>query len=201
MNELSRRELLRLVLAAPLAELALGIADVEQAATAAGAALERYRTSGEQYRPRHFDQAQWRTVRILADMVIPRDARSGSATDAGVPEFMDFMLGDRPALQNWMYSGLAWLDSEAVRRFGQSFADCSPNQRRQLLDLIAWPRRAAAELQEGVRFFNNFRNLTASGFWSSKMGIQDLRYMGNTALPSWQGCPPAVLRKLGVRYS
>ncbi|HWP02227.1 MAG TPA: gluconate 2-dehydrogenase subunit 3 family protein, partial [Gemmatimonadaceae bacterium] len=93
MNELSRRELLRLVLAAPLAELALGIADVEQAARAAGAALERYTMGGEQYRPRHFDQAQWRTVRILADMVIPRDARSGSATDAGVPEFMDFMLG------------------------------------------------------------------------------------------------------------
>jgi gluconate 2-dehydrogenase gamma chain len=200
MNNIARRDLLRLLLAAPLSELALGIADIERAVARAEEALAHQRRPGQQYRPRHFDPRQWRTVRILADMVIPRDGRSGSASDAGVPEFMDFMLGDRPALQSWMYSGLAWLDREAVGRFGQPFAECGSSERRQLLDLIAWPQRAPAEVQEGVRFFNNFRNLTASGFWSSKMGLEDLRYMGNQALAAWEGCPPAVLRKLGVSY-
>lgn len=156
------------------------------------------------YAPTFFNAHEWRTVHLLSDYVIPRDERSGSATDAQVPEFMDFMLVDpdtsEPA-RVAMRGGLAWMDAECKDRFGATFADCSDTQRRQLLDLIAWPAKAPPELSAGVAFFDRFRDFTASGFFSSEMGWKDLRYMGNTALPSWEGCPPAALEKLGVSYS
>src|SRR3989454_5867794 len=131
---------------------------------------------------------------------IPRDGRSGSATDAGVPEFMDFVLTDEPGRQTAMRGGLAWLDHECDDRYGKTFVACADAERAAVLDDIAWPKRAKSALAPGVAFFNGFRDLTASGFWSSKMGVQDLRYMGNVVVPEWKGCPDEQLKKLGVRY-
>lgn len=156
------------------------------------------------YTPRFFTAHEWRTVHLLSDYVIPRDERSGSATDAQVPEFMDFMLADSDtsdAARVAMRGGLAWLDLTCKDGFGETFADSSDAERRQLLDVIAWPAKAPPEMSAGVAFFDRFRDLTASGFFSSEMGWKDLRYMGNVALPSWDGCPPAALDKLGVSYS
>ncbi len=150
--------------------------------------------------PKFFTAHEWKTVRVLVDMIIPRDDRSGSATEAGVPEFMDFMMTDRPALKLPMRGGLAWLDNESRRRFGKDFVTATAANRSALLDDIAWPERAAPELSQGVAFFNRFRDLTASGFFSSKMGVQDLRYMGNAVVPVWKGCPEEALAKLGVSY-
>jgi hypothetical protein len=143
------------------------------------------------------------TVRVLVDVIIPRDERSGSATDAKVPEFMDFMMADRdtkPEGRSAMRDGLAWIDRENRRRFSRSFVQSSDRQRAALLDAIAWPARARPEMQPGVIFFNSFRDLTASGFWSSEMGVKDLQYQGNAVVPEWRGCPEAALRKIGVRY-
>ena len=137
---------------------------------------------------------------MLADLVIPPDERSGGATDAGVPEFMDFMMLEREDEQLWMRGGLAWLDAESERRFGRRFTAASDPQRRSLLDDIAWPARAEPRLSQGAAFFTAFRDLTASGFWSSKIGVADLEYQGNTVVPEWSGCPPEALRKLGVTY-
>jgi gluconate 2-dehydrogenase gamma chain len=147
---------------------------------------------------RFFDDGEWRTVRTLVDVVIPRDARSGSATDAGVPEFMDVILTEFPESGKSMREGLVWLDAECRRRFTRGFPDCTEAERKALLDDIAWPKRAAAEMQEGADFFSQFRNLTASGFWSSRMGVEDLHYIGNVFNPGWNGCPPAALEQLGV---
>lgn len=154
------------------------------------------------YQPRFFSPHEWQTVRMLVDLVIPRDGRSGSATDAGVPEFMDFLMvdSDDERRRTAMRGGLAWIDVECRERFGNNFVDCADHERRAMLDLIAWPARASADLSHGVEFFNSFRDLTASGFWSSKMGIADLRYMGNTAVAEWKGCPPEQLERLGVEY-
>jgi gluconate 2-dehydrogenase gamma chain len=152
------------------------------------------------YAPTFFSPHEWETVRVLADLVIPKDERSGSATDAGVPEFMDFMMNDRPDGQIPMRGGLAWLDAECYDRFGKTFLDASPESRTAVLDDIAWPKKARAELSQGVAFFNMFRDLTASGFWSSKIGIADLDYQGNTFVAEWKGCPDPALRKLGVQY-
>ncbi|HSA57726.1 MAG TPA: gluconate 2-dehydrogenase subunit 3 family protein [Gemmatimonadaceae bacterium] len=201
MTDSTRRDFLKYLAAAPLAEFAVTAVDLERVSELTRKTLEELAQRGEQYRPKYFSPDDWRTVRILVDLVIPRDEQSGSATDAGVPEFMDFTLGDRPNMRTWMRSGLAWLDAECVGRFGKPFRECERAQQTAMLDDIAWPRRARPEMQAGVRFFNNFRNFTASGFWSSKMGVEDLQYMGNRPSATWNGCPAPALNKLGVRYS
>jgi hypothetical protein len=177
-----------------------GTSVVERAARAAEEAIGESAASGRAYAPKFFTAHEWKTVRVLADMVIPRDERSGSATEAGVPEFMDFMMTDRPSNQLPMRGGLAWLDAECSKRWKKSFVACSAAERTALIDDIAWPDKAAPELSQGVAFFNRFRDLTASGFFSSKMGVADLRYKGNKVVPVWKGCPDEALAKLGVSY-
>ncbi len=167
----------------------------------AARALADFRRRGQRYQPRFFTAHEWETVRLLVDLIIPADERSGSATEAGVPEFMDFIMTDSPARQTAMRGGLAWLDAECRERFGTpSFAASSETERRAVLEDIAWPAQARPDLSHGVAFFNGFRDLTASGFWSSSIGVEDLRYIGNTAVPDWNGCPEEQLGKLGVRY-
>jgi hypothetical protein len=152
------------------------------------------------FTPQFFTAHEYETVRVLVDFIIPRDERSGSATDAGVPEFMDFLVGDQPARQTAMRGGLAWLDRECQERFDKTFVACAAAEQTTVLDDIAWPQRAKPELSHGVAFFNSFRDLTAAGFFTSKMGIDDLRYMGNTAVRTWNGCPDEACKKLGVSY-
>lgn len=155
----------------------------------------------EPYVPKFFTAGEWRTVRVLVDYIIPRDARSGSATDAKVPEFMDWLLADSEASNNTklaMRGGLAWLNQESRTRFGRTFVAASDAQRRQILDDIAWPAKAPASLSHGVAFFTRMRDFTASGFFSSAMGWKDLQYIGNVSNPGWNGCPPAAMAKLGV---
>ncbi|HEU4629917.1 MAG TPA: gluconate 2-dehydrogenase subunit 3 family protein [Gemmatimonadaceae bacterium] len=202
--DVSRRDLVKLLGMAPLA----GALDWSQVTVERAARMVRalQPVDGEQpaaYKPKFFTPREWRTVRVLADYVIPRDERSGSATDAKAPEWMDFMLSEPETSDNSrlaMRGGLAWLDVECRRRFAQPFVGASDAQRRQVLDDIAWPDRARPEMSYGVAFFNRFRDLTAAAFFSSQMGWQDLQYMGHTFVPEWQGCPPAALQKLGVSY-
>ena len=172
-------------------------------AAAAGSQFVRelLATPAQTYTPQFFTPHEWQTVRVLVDLVIPKDARSGAATDAGVPEFMDFILVAYPENQLWMRGGLAWLDTECHDRFGTDFLGANAAQRTAVLDDISWPDRAPKGLHHGVEFFNQFRDFTASGFWSSQMGVADLQYKGNVYVVNWQGCPPEQLTKLGVRYT
>jgi hypothetical protein len=181
-----------------LAAYALPSADLERARTFVDKAVRLGETGS--FAPSFFTAAEFRTVRILSDMIIPRDERSGNASDAGVPEFMDFWMTDRPTNQQWMRDGLKWLDTESSTRFGKAFVAASQSQRETLLNDIAWPSRAPAAMASGVQFFDRFRDLTSSGFWTSRIGVKDLEYRGNTFVPKWDGCPPAALRKLGVTY-
>lgn len=199
-GEMTRRDAVQMIAALPFAAfLTWPTAEQEKVRRFVDTALKSA-AEGVAYAPRFFTAAEYRTAGILADMIIPRDDRSGSATDAGVPEFMDFMMMDRPNNQKWMRDGLAWLDAQSSTRFGKPFADATVPQREQILNDIAWPARAPAALSAGVGFFNRFRDLTASGFWSSRIGVKDLQYMGNLFVPEWNGCPPAALKKLGVNY-
>jgi gluconate 2-dehydrogenase gamma chain len=200
-KEMNRREAVQLLAALPFAA-ALGIskADHERAWRFVENA-QRLASEGFALAPRFFTPAEFRTVGILADMIIPRDERSGSATDAAVPEFMDFIMMDRPGDQDWMRSGLVWIDAQSHTRFGKPFADATDSQRELILNDIAWPARAPATMAGGVSFFNRFRDLTSSGFWSSRMGVEDLRYIGSTFNPNWDGCPSEALAKLGVTYA
>jgi len=158
---------------------------------------------GQAYTPKFFTRHEWQMVRLLADYVIPRDTRSGSATEAKVPEFMDVLLADKDATEASkisMRGGLAWLDNESRSRFSKTFLNASDAQRRLVLDDIAWPKKARPEVSHGVAFFTRFRDLTASGFFSTALGWQDVQYIGNVFNPNWNGCPPAALNKLGVSY-
>jgi len=193
MTQLTRREALQTV-AATVGALTWTAADVRRAVAAMRAA------PAAPFQPAFFTEPEWQTVRVLVDLILPRDARSGSATDAGVPEFMDFIIQENEGMQTPVRGGLAWLDTECRERFARAFLECDDAERRAVLDDVAWPDTARPELSHGVAFFSRFRDLTASGFWSSEMGTRDLRYMGNTAVAEWTGCPPAQLRRLGVRY-
>lgn len=153
--------------------------------------------------PKFFTAHEWATVRMLVDYVIPRDEHSGSATDAKVPEYMDFLLAEKDANVNNQIAirgGLGWLDTQCQKRFQKTFVASSDVQRRQVLDDIAYPAKAKPGMSYGVTFFNRFRDMTASGFFSSAIGWKDLQYIGNVANPGYDGCPPAALEKLGVSY-
>jgi len=197
---ITRRSALKLFAAAPAAAaLVWTPVEAERAAEQAQQS-RRAAAPGTSFEPKFFTGHEYATVAALVDLIIPRDDRSGSATDAGVPEFMDFMMIDQPARQTAMRGGLALIDRIGEQRFGRRFVDCADAQRRGILDDIAYPSKAPASLSQAVAFFNSFRDLTASGFWTTRMGIADLGYQGNRFVAEWNGCPQPSLDKLGVKY-
>jgi gluconate 2-dehydrogenase gamma chain len=200
---ISRRAALKAIGAVPAAAgLTWPASDVALAQEAATRARRAARAAKTVYTPKFFTQHEWQTVRLLVDVIIPRDDRSGSATEAGVPEFMDFMMVDRPQWQHGMRGGLRWLDIECRRRFDQAFTGCTPEQQRlQVLDDISGPNDPRPGFSQGAAFFANFRDMTATGFWTSKMGIEDLQYTGNQPVAEWNGCPDAAMKHLGVTHT
>jgi gluconate 2-dehydrogenase gamma chain len=204
---ISRRQALAGLVAVP-AGLWLSPEAIDRASAHAAAALQGTPQQGAAtppaqqprpaYQPKNFTSDEWRLVRLLVNYVIPADAKSGSATAAGVPEFMDFVLGEYPTNRQWMKDGLGWMNAECRRRHDKGFVSCTDAQRREVLDAIAWPRKAAPEMRAGVEFFNRFRNMTASGFFSSRMGVQDLGYIGNRPVAKWEGTPAHVARHFGL---
>ncbi|MDB5087655.1 MAG: Gluconate 2-dehydrogenase subunit 3 [Mucilaginibacter sp.] len=144
-----------------------------------------------------FNQHELATITILADLIIPKDAKSGSASDAKVTDFIEFLVKDEPEHQLPMRGGLRWLDVQCLNRYSNAFTDCTLKQQTALLDEIAYPMMAKPAMQQGVAFFNKMRELTAIGFFTSKMGIQDLGYQGN-APGKWEGVPQHVLKKYGL---
>jgi hypothetical protein len=198
MSDMTRREIVAMLAVAPLLKLP---PDAARRAREAVLQAQRQAAGGTPYAPTFFTPHEYDTVKILADLIIPADERSGSATDAGAPEFMDFILTTYPDSQPAIRGGLAWLDNECRDRFGKLFTASPPVERTAILDDIAWPAKARPEMSHGVAFFSTFRDMTASAFFSSKLGVEDLQYKGNTFVPEWTGCPPEALAKLGVRYS
>jgi hypothetical protein len=145
-----------------------------------------------------FTKDEMATIAILADIIIPKDAVSGSATEAGVPDFIEFIVKDLPEHQTPMRGGLRWLDMECYKRFEKAFADCSPEQRLQVVDDIAYPAKAKPEMAPGVAFFNRMRDLTATGFYTTQMGWDDIGYKGNTP-GTYDGVPEDVLAQYGMK--
>jgi hypothetical protein len=146
-----------------------------------------------------FDEHEMKTIAVLSDIIIPKDDVSGSATEAGVPDFIEFMAKDRPGYQTPLRGGIKWLDLQCMRRFDADFVSCKPEQQIEIVDEIAYPDKAKPEMQAGVAFFNTVRDLTACGFFTSKMGLEDLGYMGNRP-NQWNGVPQDVLDQYGLSY-
>lgn len=137
------------------------------------------------------------TITVICDIILPADATSGSASEAGVPAFIEFIVKDMPNHQTPMRGGLMWLDNQSMKRFGKKFVACAATERIQIVDDIAYPEQAKPAMKQGVAFFNLMRDLTMTGFYTSEIGIKDLGYVGNQ--PNvWQGVPEEVLKQYGL---
>ena len=144
-----------------------------------------------------FTKHEMATITILADIIIPKDDFSGSASDAKVADFIEFIVKDIPSHQVPMRGGLKWLDLQSFNRYQKSFIDAATKDQIAIIDEIAYPKKAKPEMQAGVAFFNRMRGLTASGFYTSEIGVKDIGYVGNVP-NQWPGVPPDVLTKYGM---
>jgi len=147
-----------------------------------------------------FNPEEMATIAILSDIIIPKDEVSGSATDARVPEFIEFIVKDMPEHQTPMRGGLRWLDMQCLKKFEKAFKDCNQPQQMEIVDAIAWPKKAKPEMAQGVSFFNLMRNLTATGFYTTEMGVKDVGYIGNRP-NEWNGVPADVLKQYNLAYT
>ena len=192
-NSISRRDILKTltmgamagsvlrVIPAQAAEYAHNMVAAEKAAAAAGV-----------YVPKFFLPEQYKTIQALCQTIIPADSDSGGAKEAGAPEFIDLLTSENPKYQLKLGGGLMWLDAECMDRYEKSYLDCSPDQQKEILDLIAYSKNAEKDssLTPGLEFFAFLREMTADGFFTSEIGIKYLGYVGNTYLLSFPGCPP-----------
>ncbi|HUJ94917.1 MAG TPA: gluconate 2-dehydrogenase subunit 3 family protein [Terriglobales bacterium] len=144
------------------------------------------------YKPKYFPEAQYKTLRVLCETIIPADSESGGALEAGAPEFIDLLTSENANYQLRLGGGIMWLDATCTDRYGKTFVDCAPEQQKEILNLIAYSKNADKDptLSQGVEFFSFLRNLTADGFFTSEIGIKYLGYEGNKYLKSFPGCPP-----------
>lgn len=146
-----------------------------------------------------FNAHEMATMKILVDIIIPADSRGPSASATGVPEFLEFMAKDKPELQTPIRGGLRWLDSESIKRFNTKFKSITAAQRIEIVEDIAYPKKVKPGFSHGTNFFSLMRNLTATGYWSSKEGIKDIAYKGN--VPNmWEGVPSDILKEFDVSY-
>ena len=147
-----------------------------------------------------FSKEEMATITLLADIIIPKDEVSGSASDAKVPEWIGFIVKDMPEHQTPMRGGLRWLDLQCDKQFGKGFSALTHEQQIQMVDQIAYPKKAKPEMAQGVAFFNLMRDLTLSGFYTTEMGGKDVGYMGNVP-NQWKGVPDDVLKQYGIAYT
>jgi len=147
-----------------------------------------------------FTPHEMETITVLGNIIIPKDEVSGSASDAKVPDFIEFIVKDKPEHQVPMRGGLKWLDMECLARYQKPFTECDQKQQMEMVDDIAWPKKAKPEVMQGVSFFNLMRNLTATGFYTTAIGVKDVGYIGNTP-NQWNGVPEDVLKKHNLAYT
>ena len=139
------------------------------------------------------------TIAVLCDLILPSTPTAGSATEAGVPEFIEFIVKDIKDHQLPIRGGIMWLDHRSARQFNSNFKNLTGVQQKKLLDEIAYPDAAAPDVQQGVKFFSLMRNLVLTGYYTSEIGIKDLGYKGNN--PNvWDGVPEEILKKHGLEY-
>ena len=146
--------------------------------------------------------AQRKLAGVVADLIIPADERSPSASAVGVVEFIDeWVSAPYPRNQRdreIVLDGFKWLDAEAARRFGRVFPELGAGEQRAICDEICDESRAASASGDAARFFALYRELTAGGFYSTPVGRKDLGYIGNVPQARFDGPPPELLRKLNL---
>jgi len=189
---ISRRDVLRTLAIGAAGGSVLQVIPL-QAAEMAHQAVRKEKAAAPagKYAPKYFTAKQYETLTSLCDTIIPKDERSGGAVEAGAPEFIDLLTSENPEFQNRLGGGLMWLDSYCLDHYGKLYMESTAEQRKELIELIAYRKNAKAnpELHQGVAFFAFLRNMTCDGFYTSKIGIEDLQYIGNVTRSEWPGCP------------
>ncbi len=190
-NPVSRRDVLKSLTMGTVGS-ALGVIPLEAAEYAHALVAAEKRSGAGGYKPKFFSPHQYKSLRMLCETIVPADGESGGAIEAGAPEFIDLLTSENPEYQLKLGGGLMWLDSRCADRYGDVYANCKTEQQKEMLDLIAYREHAEKDssVAQGVEFFSFLRNLTADGFFTSKIGIQYLGFVGNTFLTDFPGCPP-----------
>jgi len=192
-ESISRRDILRTLAVGAVGGSVLQIIPAEAAAYIHQMVHQETAASpAGKYIPKYFSAPQYAILIALCDLIIPKDEKSGGALEAGAPEFIDLLTSENPEYQLKLGGGLFWLDGLCSDRYSKVFLDCAPEQKKEVLDLIAFRKNAKKDpaLSQGVAFFAFLRNLTCDGYYTSKIGIADLGYIGNTSLREFPGCPP-----------
>jgi gluconate 2-dehydrogenase gamma chain len=189
---ISRRDILRTLALGAVGGSVLQVIPAEAAAFAHQVVRkEKAMSPAGKYTPKYFSAHQYETLTLLCDTIIPKDERSGGAVEAGAPEFIDLLTSENPEFQLDLGGGLSWLDNTCTDRYGKPYLECTPEQRKEILELIAYRKNAKQDpsLRQGVVFFAFLRNATCDGYYTSKIGIADLGYIGNTSVKEFPGCP------------
>jgi len=193
MNEsITRRDVLRTLGIGVAGGSVLRVIPAEAAALVHQMVHKEKTAAAGKYAPKYFSAHQYETLTALCDAIIPKDEKCGGAVEAGAPEFIDLLTSENEKYQLKLGGGLFWLDSFCIDRHGRVFLECAPEEKKAVLDLIAYRKNAKQDpaLSQGVTFFAFLRNMICDGFYTSKIGIEDLGYIGNTTLREFPGCPP-----------
>lgn len=163
-----------------------------EAAEHAHRMIDTEKESAGTYVPKFFDARSYKTLQALCETILPADADAGGAIEAGAPEFIDLLTSENTEYQSTLGGGLSWLESRCKALYRKAYLECSQQQQKEVLDLIAYRKNARQDesLANAVEFFSLLRNMTADGFFTSKIGIKYLGYKGNTYLVHFPGCPP-----------
>ena len=192
-KSISRRDILKTLTMGAMAGSVLRVIPAQAAEYAHHmVATEKAATTAGVYTPKFFLPQQYKTLQALCQAIIPADADSGGAKEAGAPEFIDLLTSENPDYQVSLGGGLMWLDNTCIDRYEKVYLDCTPQQQKEILDLIAYRKNAKTDpsLGQGIEFFSFLRKMTADGFFTSEIGINYLGYIGNTYMSEFPGCPP-----------
>jgi hypothetical protein len=192
-SNISRRDILKSLMVGITGNTALHTMPLQAAQQVHRMVMQdRAQAAGGVYKPKFFTAPSYQTLRLLCQTIIPPDGGVGGALEAGAPEFIDLLTSENHEYQLILGGGLAWLDSTCSDRYGKLFGECAAAQQKEILDQIAYRENGTKDprLGPGIEFFSLLRNLTTDGFFTSKIGIKYLEYIGNTYLAEFPGCPP-----------
>ena len=192
-SQISRRSILKSLTMSAAATSVLRVIPLQAAEHAHRMIMaEKAAAPAKAYAPKFFDAHGYKTLQALCQTIMPADADSGGAMEAGAPEFIDLLTSENKDYQVALGGGLMWLDGACTDRYGKLYLDCAPEQQKDILDKIAYRKNALADasLSQGVAFFSFLRNMTADGFFTSEIGIKYLGYIGSSYLKEFPGCPP-----------
>ncbi|HLG99448.1 MAG TPA: gluconate 2-dehydrogenase subunit 3 family protein [Bryobacteraceae bacterium] len=180
MSERSRRDLLKAIAAAA----ATGPLSLEAAQHVHGIAADEKLAGG--YKPKALTLHEFKTLQVLADLIVPADEHGPSAAAAGVCEFIDLLASQNPQLLAIYTGGIAWLDRASSRLYSKDFVTAAPQQQTALLDLIAYRKNESPILGPGIRFFDWARRMVVDAYYTSPAGIKAIGYLGNTAVSKFE---------------